>query len=133
MFGCTYTELLNHETSIKAKAADDSLKEEQMLTGDQYIDQLRKLLIVLTEGKCERCDQSAPFYDKAGVPYLLPKMFSNEDGELNEPSFENMVVLCPNCFSRIETLQESEEIERLKKKAAGHSVADLYKHATIIG
>lgn len=133
MFGCTYIELLNNETSIKARTADNPLKEERVLTGDQYIDQLRKLLIVLTEGKCERCDQPAPFYDKTGVPYLLPKMFSNEDNELIGPSFENMVVLCPNCLSRIETLQESEEIERLKKKAASHSVADLYKHATIIG
>lgn len=124
MFGCTYTDLLdsNKTLRIKQERACDPLENERALTGDQYIEQLRKLLIVLTDGKCERCDQIAPFYDKEGEPYLLLKTFSEG------PSFENAVVLCPNCFARIETLQETEEIEMLKRKATGHSLMDLYKH-----
>ena len=122
MFGCTYTELLNNEAAIKP--VTDPMERERMLTGDSYLEQIRKMLILLSDGKCELCGKNAPFSDKEDFPYLRLKAVTEEDGV----TLSNAVVLCPNCYAQIEVLNNPEDYKVLQKKASDHSFADLYKH-----
>ncbi len=122
MFGCTYTELLKNEATIKP--VSDSVEKERMLTGDSYLEHVRTILILLSEGKCELCNENAPFSDKEGVPFLLLEGVTAEDGIV----LDNAVVLCPNCFCKIKELNSSEDIAILQKRAAAHSLVNIYKH-----
>lgn len=118
MLGCSFAEFVNNATlSLHQRTA---LDEEDMLLGEQYSDHLHQLLMAMTKGHCERCGQPAPFYYKDGVPCLFLKALSEG------PSLTNSVVLCPNCYMRIEKLEEPEEIEALREKASNHSLASLY-------
>lgn len=130
MLGCSYEEMLNEIVAGRHKeSVNDSLNIERVLSGDQYNEHFRKLLIIMAGEKCERCKQRAPFYDLDGVPYLLLKVLPSGNNMQEGVLFTNAVVLCPNCYSRVEVLQEDKDIKDLQEIASHHSLAELYKHA----
>jgi len=66
-------------------------------------------------GKCQLCNQPAPFIDKKGNPYLEVHhvIWLSRGGE---DSTANTVALCPNCHTRMHVLDKDEDVEKLKNK-----------------
>lgn len=64
-------------------------------------------------GICQYCNQSAPFIDKNGNPYLEVHhvKWLSQGGE---DSTANTVALCPNCHTRMHILDKPEDVEKLK-------------------
>lgn len=64
-------------------------------------------------GICQLCNQSAPFIDKKGNPYLEAHhvIWLSRGGE---DSTNNTVALCPNCHTRMHVLDRQEDIKKLK-------------------
>lgn len=63
-------------------------------------------------GKCQLCEQPAPFKDKSGEPYLETHHVTwlSEGGE---DSIENTIALCPNCHKKMHVLNLEEDRKRL--------------------
>lgn len=66
------------------------------------------------KGICQFCNQSAPFIDIKGTPYLEVHhvIWLSRGGE---DSTANTVALCPNCHRRMHILDKVEDIEKLKE------------------
>ena len=65
------------------------------------------------KGICQLCNQTAPFIDKKGDPYLEVHhvIWLSRGGE---DSTDNTVALCPNCHKRMHILDNPDDIEKLK-------------------
>ena len=68
------------------------------------------------EGICQLCEEQAPFKDKKGNPFLLP-YYVEQLAQGGEDSIENAVALCPNCHTKMQTLNLKSDKRKLKKKA----------------
>lgn len=119
MFGCTYSELLNNDATIRHGVS--LVEKQESLTDGSHLEQLRQILILLSSGKCELCGKNAPFTDKEDVPYLQLKSIASD------ATLKNAVVLCPNCFARVEVINDPEDYRILLNKASDHTFANLYK------
>lgn len=69
------------------------------------------------KGKCELCEQAAPFLTKDGMPFLEVHHidYLAKDGR---DSIDNTAALCPNCHRRMHSLEYPKDIEKLKRKAS---------------
>lgn len=69
------------------------------------------------EGVCQLCEQSAPFLDGNGGPYLESHhiIWLSRGGE---DSIENSVALCPNCHRKMHILDVQGDREKLVRAAA---------------
>lgn len=79
---------------------------------DEYIAAYVKLL---GKGKCQLCEQDAPFTDQYGSPYLECHhiIWLSEGGE---DTIKNCVALCPNCHRKMHSLALKEDIKKLQFK-----------------
>ena len=68
------------------------------------------------KGKCDLCDNPAPFLTKDNIPYLECHhiIWLSEGGE---DSIENTVALCPNCHRKMHVIKNDNDITKLKKIA----------------
>ena len=67
-------------------------------------------------GKCQLCDQNAPFLTKDGTPYLeIHHIICLAKGGRDSP--ENTVALCPNCHRRMHSLNLDSDLNNLKMAA----------------
>jgi 5-methylcytosine-specific restriction protein A len=68
-------------------------------------------------GKCQLCEEPAPFNDKQGEPFLEAHhiIWLSEGGE---NTIENATALCPNCHRKMHVLNRKDDIEKLKLKSA---------------
>ena len=68
------------------------------------------------KGKCDLCDNPAPFLTKDNIPYLECHhiIWLSEGGE---DSIENTVALCPNCHRKMHIVKNDNDITKLKKIA----------------
>ena len=80
---------------------------------------LRRMLTAGSNGRCELCNQDAPFKDKEGRPFLQLHIIDNKYSGGDQ--IKNMVVLCPNCNARLAVLGTPEDNEKLKQIAELHS------------
>lgn len=63
-------------------------------------------------GKCELCEQAAPFHGRDGAPYLeIHHIRMLADGGPDVPS--NTVALCPNCHKAIHLGANSEQLREI--------------------
>jgi 5-methylcytosine-specific restriction protein A len=64
-------------------------------------------------GICQLCEESAPFKNKKGEPYLESHhiIWLSKGGE---DTIENTVALCPNCHKKVHILNRKNDIEKLK-------------------
>lgn len=64
------------------------------------------------KGKCQLCEQAAPFEDKYGEPYLECHHIKwlSEGGE---DSPQNTVALCPNCHRKMHVLNHRSDVMKL--------------------
>lgn len=67
-------------------------------------------------GVCQLCENSAPFLDTAGRPYLECHhiILLSEGGE---DSADNAVALCPNCHAKMHILKMRSDISKLLSEA----------------
>ena len=68
------------------------------------------------EGVCQLCEEQAPFKDKQGNPFLVPYNVKRL-ARGGEDNIENTVALCPNCHTKMRTLNLKSDRNKLKKKA----------------
>jgi 5-methylcytosine-specific restriction protein A len=68
------------------------------------------------EGICQLCEEQAPFRDKKGNPFLVP-YYVKRLAQGGEDNIENTVALCPNCHTKMHTLNLKSDRKKLKKKA----------------
>lgn len=68
-------------------------------------------------GKCQLCDEMAPFKDKKGNYYLETHHIEwlSKGGD---DSIENTVALCPNCHRKMHVLDLAEDKAKLRSRAA---------------
>ncbi len=102
------------ETIAKKTENINPIKREVITTQivrSQYIAELAKRN---AHGKCQLCNQPAPFDDKDGCPYLETHhiIWLSKGGS---DSIENTVALCPNCHKRMHIVRDKNDIEYLKK------------------
>lgn len=78
---------------------------------DEYISAFVKLE---AKGKCQLCEQDAPFIDKYDVPYLESHhiIWLSEGGK---DTIENCVALCPNCHRKMHILALKSDVKKLKE------------------
>jgi 5-methylcytosine-specific restriction protein A len=58
--------------------------------------QIKKYALLRADGKCEKCDNNAPFEDKYGIPFLeVHHILSLSDDGPDLPI--NVAAICPNC------------------------------------
>ncbi len=92
---------------------------------------MRDYVLARARGKCEACDQDAPFVKRDGTPYLEPHHTTRlADEGPDHPAW--VAAICPTCHRRIHSGQDGAEWnsrleERLKQKeppsleAQGHN------------
>ena len=68
------------------------------------------------EGICQLCEEQAPFKDKKGDPFLVP-YYVKQLAHGGQDNIENTVALCPNCHTKMQTLDLKSDRKKLKKKA----------------
>lgn len=58
--------------------------------------QIKKYALLRADGKCEKCDNNAPFKNELGIPFLeVHHIFSLSDDGPDHPV--NVAAICPNC------------------------------------
>lgn len=83
-----------------------------------YIADLAKLL---ANGKCQLCEQDAPFKDEYGNPYLENHHIQwLSKGGLDV--IENSVALCPNCHKKMHVLNLYTDVQKLKEIAESYDL-----------
>lgn len=84
----------------------------------QYIrsPELAELIKRTANGKCDLCENPAPFTTKDKVPYLECHhiIWLSEGGE---DAIDNTVALCPNCHRKMHIVKDIIDINKLKKIA----------------
>lgn len=86
----------------------------------QYIrsPELAEFIKRKANGKCDLCENPAPFTTKDNTPFLECHhiIWLSEEGE---DSIENTVALCPNCHRKMHIVKDDSDIDKLK------AIADL--------
>ena len=73
------------------------------------------------DGKCQLCEEEAPFVTKDGSPYLeTHHIIWLAKGGRDTP--ENTVALCPNCHRRMHSLKLEKDVKKLKRAALNLSI-----------
>lgn len=95
--------------------AGNANPQRKELSGRQYI--VRDLQVgiyvkAMAAGKCELCQQDAPFHGRDGEPYLeIHHVRTLADGGPDVPS--NTVALCPNCHKAVHFGTKSENLREI--------------------
>ncbi len=78
---------------------------------DPYVSEFAKRR---AKGRCQLCQQDAPFCDSKGRPFLESHhiVWLSRDGE---DSIENAVALCPNCHRKMHVLDRAQDRAELSK------------------
>ncbi len=97
----------------KKKPQRRLVNNDQIIRNPSVVEYVKRV----ARGKCDLCEELAPFKDKKGEPYLechhvIPLA---EDGD---DSIENAVALCPNCHRKMHSLNLRSDSEKLLKYIA---------------
>ena len=107
-------ELLEKASRTRATPGERTVTSVQY-ERDPYVSQLTKLR---ANGKCDLCEELAPFIDKNGSPYLETHHIDwlSKGGK---DTLDNTVALCPNCHRKMHTLDLDEDRDKLTEKLSG--------------
>ncbi len=78
---------------------------------------VREVVLRRADGRCELCEEPAPFNDPDGKPYLEAHHIKWL-AKGGKDTVENSVALCPNCHRRMHVVDSSRDRTKLQKKAA---------------
>lgn len=74
------------------------------------------------DGKCDLCEQPAPFCNAEGLPYLEEHhLVRLADG--GDDSLDNAVALCPNCHRKMHIVNDVKDTETLKRRILSYAKA----------
>lgn len=96
--------------ALKSNAHSNEYKTTvKQYSRNEYVVEYAKRL---ANGVCQLCDQSAPFKDKKGTPYLETHhiVWLARGGE---DTIYNTVALCPNCHKRMHILDLEQDKDKL--------------------
>ena len=117
VLGVNIDHLVSNEDGIKLYVESRRRARNDSLNADMYFrstETMVKRLISYNNGQCELCGQPAPFQRKDNTPYLeahYVKWLSKG----GSPTIDNLVVLCPNCHSRVHELNDPEDTRKLQE------------------
>ena len=105
--------LSDAELERRAKHAKKGVGTRQVTSNiferNAYVAELAKRR---AKGRCQLCDNLAPFRDKKGKPFLETHHVTwlSQDGP---DTMENTVALCPNCHRKMHALNLQADIAKL--------------------
>ena len=107
-------ELLEKASRTRATPGERTVTSVQY-ERDPYVSQLTKLR---ANGRCDLCEQPAPFLDKNSNPYLETHHIEwlSKGGK---DTLDNTVALCPNCHRKMHALDLAEDRDKLATKLGG--------------
>jgi len=114
-------QISDEELIKRIKKSDKVAKTKQVTTTvyirNEYVSEFAKRK---SNGFCQLCENSAPFNDSKGKPYLESHhvIWLSRGGD---DSVENVIALCPNCHAKIHELDIESDVEKLKRKAMENS------------
>jgi len=96
-----------------------------------------KKLYALSAGRCNLCNKSL-FQENIHIGEMAHIIAKNSNGarglkeQVNDNSYENLILLCPNCHTKVDKAPESYSVEYLinAKKEHEQTVNDLLHHNT---
>lgn len=72
------------------------------------------------KGKCDLCEQPAPFSNAEGLPYLEEHhLVRLADG--GDDSIDNAVALCPNCHRKMHIVNDVKDTETLRRRILSYA------------
>lgn len=94
-------------------------RQESTYNSTKRSDIIKTYALSRANGKCESCDDDAPFIKRNGQPYLeVHHLIDLASGGSDSP--KNVAAVCPNCHARVTHGQDATEFNaRLKNKIVG--------------
>lgn len=110
------------------KAASENPADEASTGGQsqsyQRAQAIKEYARARANGKCEACEQPAPFVTPRGEPYLETHHVDElSQGGEDHPS--KVVAICPTCHSEIHYGEDGQELNRLLRKRLLNGLADV--------
>ncbi|WP_088011243.1 HNH endonuclease [Gottfriedia acidiceleris] len=91
-------ELRNLAIQSESKEEVSDIKERKQIIRKRAA-AIKKYALVRAKGKCEACEQIAPFNNAEGQPFLeVHHLLRLSDGGADHP--DNVAAICPNCHRR---------------------------------
>ena len=114
--------LKNKIEKIDSKSETKNILTTQF-TRNEFIREYAK---IRANGKCELCDNPAPFIDCRGNPFLETHhvLFLSKGGK---DSIDNVVALCPNCHKKVHNLSLIDDVNELLAKLEKHKLNETKK------
>ena len=108
--------ILKLKAVVEPKRNKPASKRETLTTSFDRDPFVVEYALTRAKGVCQLCDGPAPFKKKTGEPYLQVHhiIYLANNGS---DTYDNVVALCPNCHAKIHTLENDNEVEKLKKLA----------------
>lgn len=115
----TKTKKLNiNQIKILAEERLNKQPSRRKVESTTYIRDQRvvEYALLRANGKCQLCEQDAPFLRKDGTPYLeVHHIDYMANGGID--TIDNVAALCPNCHRKMHALENEIEYKKLKKLA----------------
>jgi predicted HNH restriction endonuclease len=97
------------------KEAKENIKRGNANSGDRVrysrSQKVKEYVLRRADGKCEGCNEPAPFKSKTGDPYLhAHHVYELSEGGSDSP--ETVIALCPNCHYRVHHGKDGDEYNR---------------------
>ena len=113
-------ELKNRASKSNPQSNEYKTTVKQYVRNEYVVEYAKRL----ANGKCQLCDQVAPFNDKKGMPYLETHhiVWLARGGE---DTIYNTVALCPNCHKRMHVLDLEQDkatlLSKIESMVSGNS------------
>lgn len=93
------------------------LIEPEIQTNYRISSKTKKFALLRAAGRCQLCEQNAPFLSPDGTPYLEAHHIKGASrGGSDLP--ENVVALCPNCHRKMQIAPTPEDRVKLQRLSA---------------
>ncbi|MFZ7138018.1 MAG: HNH endonuclease [archaeon] len=108
----TTDELKQRVSSLKPKRSTRKIISEQFVRNEFVTEFIKRK----ANGRCQLCQNPAPFTDKNDQPYLEAHhvVWLSRKGT---DTIDNVVALCPNCHRKMHILDSKDDKERLLNRA----------------
>ncbi|OEJ98619.1 hypothetical protein A8C32_05310 [Flavivirga aquatica] len=107
-----------------ANSIDEPEKTTSLVSSSNRSDIIKTYALSRANGKCESCDNDAPFLKRNGQPYLeVHHIIELSQGGSDSP--KNVAAICPNCHARVTHGQDAQEFNNELKDKIENLEAEL--------